>query len=139
MTDRRAPSARSSRGVLLAAVLDLVLVVGFAAFGRASHDTAPFGVGLVQTAWPFVVALAVGWLVTVAWRHPFALWPTGVVVWIVTVAGGMLLRAVSGQGTALPFIIVATLTLALLLLGWRVIALIVRGRAARAGAARPGG
>jgi hypothetical protein len=43
---------------------------------------------------------------------------------------GLLLRAVSGQGTALPFIIVATLTLALFLLGWRsVLALVRRARA----------
>jgi hypothetical protein len=38
----------------------------------------------------------------------------------------MLLRAASGQGTALPFIVVATLTLLLALVGWRVVAAIVR-------------
>lgn len=121
----------SRTGVALAGLVDLVLVVGFAAVGRASHETAAFGIGLVQTAWPFVVALAVGWLITVAWRNPLALWPTGIGVWVLTVVGGMLLRALSGQGTALPFIIVATLTLALLLLGWRLIAVIVRRVRAR--------
>lgn len=121
----------SRTGVALAGLVDLVLMVGFAAVGRASHETAAFGIGLVQTAWPFVVALAVGWLITVAWRNPLALWPTGIGVWVLTVVGGMLLRALSGQGTALPFIIVATLTLALLLLGWRLIAVIVRRVRAR--------
>lgn len=121
----------SRTGVALAGLVDLVLVVGFAAVGRASHETAAFGIGLAQTAWPFVVALAVGWLITVAWRNPLALWPTGIGVWVLTVVGGMLLRALSGQGTALPFIIVATLTLALLLLGWRLIAVIVRRVRAR--------
>ena len=53
-------------------------------------------------------------------------------VWLVTVAGGMLLRALSEQGTAVPFIIVATLTLLALLVGWRLVAALVRrGRARR--------
>jgi hypothetical protein len=34
----------------------------------------------------------------------------------------MLLRAVSGQGTAVPFIVVATLNLLALLVGWRLVA-----------------
>ncbi|MGH3705072.1 MAG: DUF3054 domain-containing protein, partial [Agromyces sp.] len=80
------------------------------------------------------------WLASRAWRHPLAVWPTGVIVWAVTVVGGMLLRAVSGQGAQLAFIIVATLTLAAFLLGWRLIAtLVTRGARARveAGAAGP--
>ncbi len=48
-----------------------------------------------------------------------AVWPTGVIVWLSTLIGGMLLRAVSGQGTAFSFILVATTALALFLLGWR--------------------
>ena len=51
---------------------------------------------------------------------------TGLGVWAVTVGGGMLLRAATGQGTALPFIIVASVTLLVALVGWRVIAAIVR-------------
>lgn len=113
------------RSVVLAALLDVVLVVVFATIGRASHDRGVFGdngLGPLETAWPFLVALVVGWLVAVAWRRPSALWPTGVLVWIVTVVGGMLLRFLSGQGTALAFVIVAAITLALFLLGWRAIA-----------------
>jgi hypothetical protein len=48
-----------------------------------------------------------------------ALWPTGVLVWLGTLCGGMLLRVVSGQGTAFSFILVAATVLALFLLGWR--------------------
>lgn len=113
------------RAVLGALALDVVLVVAFAALGRASHDSAPFGVGLFQTAWPFLAGLAFGWIVTLAWRHPLSILPTGIGIWALTVAGGMLLRTVSDQGTALPFVIVATLTLLLLLVGWRIIALLV--------------
>ncbi|MCB1298323.1 MAG: DUF3054 domain-containing protein [Microthrixaceae bacterium] len=124
----------SPRTTALAFALDLVLVIAFAALGRASHQEAVLGaggLGLVETAWPFAVALAVAWLVTLAFRKPLAPVRTGLPVWVITVAGGMLLRAVSGQGTAIAFIIVASVTLLLFLVGWRVIAtLIARARAA---------
>ena len=115
----------SGRAVALALAIDVVLVVAFAAVGRASHDSDVWG-GLWQTAWPFLAALAVGWLVTLAWRAPAAPVRTGLGVWAVTVGGGMLLRAATGQGTALPFIIVASVTLLVALVGWRVIAAVVR-------------
>lgn len=120
MTSRATP-----RAVVGALALDIVLVVAFAAFGRVSHDSAPFGVGLFQTAWPFLAGLAFGWIVTLAWRHPISLVPTALGVWALTVAGGMLLRSMTDQGTALPFVIVATLTLLLLLVGWRIVARLV--------------
>ncbi len=113
----------------MAFAVDVVLVVAFAAVGRASHESGILGeggLGLLTTAWPFVAALAAGWLVSRAWRKPFAPLRTGVPVWAATVIGGMLLRMLSGQGTALPFIIVATLTLLLLLAGWRAVALAAR-------------
>jgi hypothetical protein len=112
--------------VFTAAALDVVLVVVFAATGRASHEESAFGLGLLTTAWPFLVALAAGWIVTLAWRRPVAIARTGVPVWLITVAGGMLLRWVSGQGTALPFIIVATIVLCAALVGWRAIAALIR-------------
>lgn len=122
-----ARSSAPSTGLRVAAfAADVVLVVVFAAIGRGSHDEAPFGPGLVTTAWPFVVALVAGWIVTLAWRAPTAPLRTGVPVWAITVIGGMLLRWASDQGTAPAFIIVATLTLALFLVGWRAVASLVR-------------
>lgn len=112
----------SRRLPVFALIIDVVLVVVFAAIGRATHDgdvLGPFGSGLATTAWPFVVALLVGWLATRAWRRPVAVVKTGLPVWAITVALGMVLRALSGQGVAVAFVIVATITLALLLLGWR--------------------
>jgi len=111
--------------VVLALVLDVVLVIAFAATGRASHDSDVWS-GLWQTAWPFLAGLAVGWLVTLAWRAPAAPVRTGLGVWAATVIGGMLLRAASGQGTALPFIIVASVTLLIALVGWRLLSALVR-------------
>ncbi|HOA86314.1 MAG: DUF3054 domain-containing protein [Microbacteriaceae bacterium] len=124
----------STRATVLAFVADLVLVVIFAALGRASHQEQVLGaggLGLLETAWPFAAALAFAWIVTLAFRKPLAPLRTGIPVWVITVAGGMLLRAVSGQGTAVAFIIVASVTLLIFLVGWRVIAaLIARARAA---------
>ena len=45
--------------------------------------------------------------------------PTGLTVWLCTVSIGMLLRVISGQGTAPAFIVVATIVTAVLLVGWR--------------------
>ncbi len=131
----RTPSAAegprpSARKVVLAAAADLVLVVVFAAIGRASHGEAVFG-GLAVTAWPFVVALVLGWLVSLAWRAPDAALRTGLPVWAVTVAGGMVLRAASGQGVQVAFIIVAAIVLLLFLVGWRAVGALVRAVRAR--------
>lgn len=124
------------RSPAIALVVDLVLVIVFAAIGRATHDgdvLGPFGSGLATTAWPFLAALLVGWLVTRAWRGPLAIVRTGLPMWAVTVILGMVLRALSGQGVAVAFVIVAAITLALFLLGWRALArLATRGRRAAA-------
>lgn len=121
------------RVILSSLVLDLLLVVVFAVIGRASHHESVLP-GLFETSWPFVVALGVGWIVTLAWRAPFRPVRTGIGVWLVTVAGGMLLRAASGQGTAVAFIIVATIVLGVFLVGWRVIASAVARRRVRVSA-----
>ncbi|QYB02548.1 DUF3054 domain-containing protein [Rhodococcus sp. USK10] len=114
---------------LPALALDVVLVIVFCAIGRRSHDEANALTGLATTAWPFLSGLAVGWLATVALYRDkfdaFLIVPTGIVVWLSTLVVGMLLRVVSGQGTAFSFIIVAGTVLAVFLLGWRAVAKIV--------------
>jgi hypothetical protein len=121
----------SSRSIVVALAVDVLSVVVFAALGRATHDgdvLGPAGLGLAETSWPFLVALALGWGVSLAWRRPLAPVRTGIPVWIATVVGGMLFRAVSGQGTQLAFVIVATVVLAAFLVGWRVVAAIISRR-----------
>jgi hypothetical protein len=114
------------RSVRLAVVLDCCCVLLFVVIGRASHTRGESLAGVASTAWPFLAGLAGGWLVTAglagrAWR-PYLLWPAGVGAWLGTVALGMVLRVVSGQGTAIAFIVVALVFLGLFLLGWRVLA-----------------
>jgi FtsH-binding integral membrane protein len=102
-----------------AAVLDLCCVVVFVVIGRASHDEAYSAAGLVSTAWPFLAGLAIGWALTRAWRRPAAVIPTGVGVWLSAVVAGMVLRALSGQGTAAAFVVVTLIFLGVTTLGWR--------------------
>jgi len=120
----------AGRPIVFALLIDAVLVVVFAAIGRASHGEDAFG-GLFVTAWPFLVGLALGWLVAQAWRAPFDPWRTGLPVWAITVAGGMLLRGVTGQGVQVAFIIVAASVLLVFLVGWRLIARLVSKRRPR--------
>lgn len=111
-----------------AALLDVLSVLVFVAIGRASHQEGDALLGLATTAWPFLGGLLVGWVAVRGWRAPRALLPTGVAAWVATVVGGMLLRVASGQGTAVPFIVVATVFLGLFLLGWRGLAALARRR-----------
>lgn len=117
---------------LVAFVIDVVLVLVFVLVGRRSHGEAETAAGILDTMWPFLVGLVLGWLVTLAWRRPLAiLWP-GIPIWLMTVAAGMLLRVAAGQGAEASFIVVATIVLGAFLIGWRLIALpITRHRAVR--------
>lgn len=119
---------------LVGGIADVCCVLVFVAIGRASHEEAASLAGFATTAWPFLVGAGVGWGLTRAWRRADALVPTGVGVWVSAVAVGMVLRAVSGQGTALAFVIVATLFLGAVLLGWRLAARVVEGRRTSASA-----
>ncbi|ALD13501.1 DUF3054 domain-containing protein [Clavibacter capsici] len=131
MTRRPArPAARPE--IVRAAVLDAALVVVFVLIGRASHgeDLAPSGV--LGIAWPFLAGGLVGWIVARAWRSPSRVVPVGLIVWGVTVVVGMVLRALSGEGVVIPFVITTAIILGILMLGWRAISALVVRRRARA-------
>jgi peptidoglycan/LPS O-acetylase OafA/YrhL len=109
------------RSSAAAALADIVGVLLFCAIGRRSHAEGLTVAGVAETAWPFLVGAAVGWLLSRAWRRPTAIVPTGVAVWMCTVAVGMLLRKATSAGVAFSFVIVASAATAVLLLGWRVL------------------
>ena len=97
-------------GVALAAVLDVLVVAAFALVGRRSHDEA----------------LTLGWLaVALMVRRAPTTVLLGLPVWVAAVGGGMALRDMTNQGTALPFVAVATLVLGVGLVAWRVVAALV--------------
>ena len=55
-----------------------------------------------------------------------ALVPAGLGAWLGAAGFGMALRVAAGQGTALAFVLVALAFLGLFLLGWRVVARVLR-------------
>ncbi len=103
-------------------MLDAVLVIVFAATGRASHAEANAVTGVLGTAWPFLVGMSVGWLLVLAVfrRVPLSL-RDGVWVWASTLVVGMAVRKLAGGGVAPSFIAVAGAVTALFLLGWRLV------------------
>ena len=113
------PRTDGARAAALALLADVACVLLFCAIGRRSHAEGITPTGVAQTAWPFLSGTAVGWLAARAWRRPAAPSPTGVVIWLATVVVGMSLRRATSAGTALSFVVVATLSTATLLLGWR--------------------
>ena len=120
----------NAKQVSAAALVDVLCVVLFCAIGRRSHAEGVTVSGVADTAWPFLVGAAVGWLISRGWRRPLAIAPTGVTVWLCTVAVGMLLRKANSGGVAVTFVIVASLVTAILLLGWRAVAAVLTGRTA---------
>jgi hypothetical protein len=118
--------SRSRAPALL--LLDVLAILVFAAVGRASHDEGDAVGGVLRTAGPFLLGCVVGWAVGRAWRRPAALVAVGVPVWLCTVVVGMLVRALTGAGTAASFVVVATVVLGIFLLGWRLAAVVLSRR-----------
>ncbi len=112
---------RRDQRVPLAIGLDVFVVVLFVAIGRRNHDEGSALGGVLRTAAPFLIGLAVAWLLVRAWRRPMSV-VVGIGLWPLTVLIGMLARrVVFGDGTATAFVVVATLFLGAFLLGWRAV------------------
>lgn len=121
MDDRRLP---------LAIGLDTFSILLFVAIGRRSHDESGAFVRIAETAAPFLTGLAVGWLVWRAWRRPARVL-TGVAIWPVTILVGMVVRrTMFDDGTAASFVVVATLFVGAMLVGWRAVLRLIDGRRA---------
>lgn len=117
---------------ILAGVVDAVAVVVFVAIGLSVHAHGVTAGGLAAVAAPFLAGTAVGWAL-IRGRAPTRIWAAGVVVWLSTVIVGMLVRAVVGQGVDGAFVVVASLFLAVELLGWRVVAMAATALGSRGG------
>jgi hypothetical protein len=108
------------RSTTLTIAVDTVCVLVFVAVGRGNHDEDPGVGGTLRTAAPFLIALVIAWVVAPRRRDlPTAL-RTGLRIALVTIILGLVLRRlVFDRGIALPFVIVTTVVLGALLLGWR--------------------
>jgi hypothetical protein len=117
-----------SRIPALAFTADVVAVIVFAAVGRVSHAEPGDVLGLLATMAPFVVGLVASWATPVVRARPAGL-RAGVVVLAGTVVIGLLLRLAFLDRLPPTFALIATISLAVLLLGWRGLSLAVANRA----------
>jgi Protein of unknown function (DUF3054) len=109
--------------------LDTALICLFAAIGRSSHGEASALLAVASTAWPFLAGMTAAWLVLLVSFHraPLSV-RDGIPVWLATVAIGMVLRGLTAAGTAISFIMVATIFLGAVLLSWRALAALISRR-----------
>jgi hypothetical protein len=103
----------------LTVAADVLVVLVFAAVGRANHHESDGLAGVWHTAWPFLVGTALGLAVARYTRADPRSVRTGVRVWLWTLVIGMVLRHTIGGGTPVAFVIVAALVLGALFVGWR--------------------
>jgi hypothetical protein len=123
------PSSRrpSARWMWISLAADALLIVLFAALGRRTHESGLDPLGILETAAPFLLAWAMATAASRPRRTWTDLWPAGVVVWVVTVVGGLLLRVAFGDTAAVSFQVVTACVLGIFLLGRRTVtALILR-------------
>ncbi|WP_313280348.1 DUF3054 domain-containing protein [Timonella senegalensis] len=121
------------------ALLDIAVVMIFAASGRSTHDEQNTLVGVFGTALPFLLALAIAWVTTRQWSfttkgsaRALLVWPAAILLALITWAGGLGLRVLLGDTISGGFPLVALGFLTLCLVGWRAIwALIESKRAGR--------
>lgn len=115
----------------LAPLLDVAVVIVFAAIGRRNHGESGALEGIAMTAWPFLAGALVGWaLVLLRGRRLLAgvSLPSGAVVWLSVIGMGMLGRHLDGRGTAPAFVVVALVFNGVFLLGWRAARLVAARR-----------
>jgi hypothetical protein len=114
------PSDRMKRRATRELVYDAICVVVFVAIGRRSHHEDGAVEGTVRVAAPFLLGLASAYAVGWRARGRAGGLSFGVFVWLTTLVVGMVLRrTVFDRGTALSFVIVATIFLGLTLVGRR--------------------
>jgi hypothetical protein len=117
----------NGRGDALLA-LDVVAIGVFVGIGRSVHDHGLSAGGFVSTGWPFASGPVIGWMVLAALHRSARSFSGGLTICVATVAIGMALRVVAGQGTAVAFVFVALGFLGSAMLGWRLIDRMLRGQ-----------
>jgi hypothetical protein len=104
-------------------LLDMLCVLALVVIGTRNHDTDTGLGGVLYVAAPFWIAVALAHGAPLTQKSgPKALPHKWMVVGYTIVMGMVLRNFVFDRGTALPFVIVATLFLGATMLGWRALA-----------------
>ncbi len=113
---------------LLWIAIDVVLLLLFSFQGRGAHDESRTFVAVLDTAWPFLVGLAIAWVITRQWQttegglpRALQIWPSALVLAVTTWGVGLALRVVAGDTNSGGFPLVALGFIALMLVGWRIV------------------
>jgi hypothetical protein len=105
--------------IAVSVAADVAAVILFAVIGTRSHDGGGAGEVLTVAA-PFAVGTVFGWLLSPVARVAPTSVRAGWQVWAATMVIGVLARRlVFGRGTAVPFVVVTAVVLAVLIVGWR--------------------
>ncbi|QNQ91198.1 DUF3054 family protein [Corynebacterium poyangense] len=104
--------------------IDALAIFLFALLARIAHNSADLPLsflGILNSAWPFWLGLALAWAIIYIRRLPgLPLSPAGVLIWVCSVVVGLAIWGI--KHAAFPhwsFILVAGITSAILLFGWR--------------------
>ncbi len=109
-------------GVRNAIILDYLVVATFVLIGLLTHDGRDGLAGYLRVAAPFLLSLAVAWLVIGRTKLGPSGFLTGILIAVITWGLGLTIRAiVFGGGVALPFVLVAGGFLTAGILGWRTV------------------
>lgn len=124
MTNPPARSSTSARTVVIAVIVDVAMLVLFAAMGRASHDEGSALGGTLTVAAPFIIAYVISAASVQIWKRPLSI-ARAAAAWFPMVILGMILRRlVFDRGTAPAFVIVAFITTGVLIVGWRALVML---------------
>lgn len=115
----------------LSFLLDIGLVLAFVTLSRLSHDQSLDPAGIFGTAWPFLVGLVIGWLITRSWRTTLT-FTAALGIFVCTLALGIAFRHITFTGAQPSFVAMAFSVLSVLLMGWRLMAYLELRRRAEA-------
>ncbi|GAA1715187.1 hypothetical protein GCM10009702_16770 [Propioniferax innocua] len=110
--------------------IDLLFIFGFWFVYSLAQDQPTALAVLLPTVFPFWLALSIGWLLSRQGRRTLHL-EDALTVWATTLIGGLVLRNLGGEATAMRLIVVTTIILSFTLLGWRLIGFLILHTRAR--------
>lgn len=115
----RHPEHTSHRAYIF---IDIALIATFVLIGRNEHNSGSQFIGYLTTVSPFLIATLVAWSLPHVRKTPDSV-ASGLTVWATVIILGMVLRRnVFGGGTAVPFVVVATVFNGAFLNIWRTFA-----------------
>jgi len=115
----RHPEDTSDRALIF---FDLAIIAAFVLIGRNEHNSGSQIIGYLTTVSPFLIATLVAWSLPHVRQSPGSV-PAGLTVWATVIILGMVLRrTIFGGGTAVPFVVVATVFNGAFFQAWRVVA-----------------